>query len=77
MPQGPGAKEAKPRVITEGGNKFAIRFGVVKAIGKLGIEQRDWIIVICLLRRVFIINQGMDKRPVDVIEYCLLRWFDR
>jgi len=65
------AKEAKPGVITEGSNKFAIRFNLVQVNKKLGLEQRDWIIAICPLRRVFITDQGMDKRPVDVIEYYL------
>jgi hypothetical protein len=64
-------KEAEPGVITESSNKFAIRFNLVQVDEKLGLEQRDWIIALCPLRRVFITDQGMDKRPVDVIEYYL------
>ena len=69
MLQGPGAKEAKPGIIMEGSNKFAIRFNLVRADEKLGVEQRDWTIAFCPFKRAFITDHGIDKRPADVNEY--------
>ena len=54
-------KEAQPGVIEKGSGKLAIRFDLAQVDEELCLEQLDGVITIRSLRRILIVDQGMDE----------------